>query len=213
MKSTCQTRERRPGSRGRLQVGRVGVFQTAAAASDSTPQPKGASGSELDPAREVLMESRTQLMNAVRGLSKAFAGRLQKRSTARFTAKLAGQVPEAIRGAVAPLLETIAHLNEQIRHYDQREEHMARERYPKYRLLEQVNGVGVHTALSFMLTIGDPERFEKSREVGSFLGMRPKKKDSGDESAAVGHHQSWRRVPAKNTGELRALHFGTDGEA
>jgi hypothetical protein len=89
-----------------------------------------------------------------------------------LTAKLAGQVPEAIRGAVAPLLETIDHLNEQIRYYDEMEEHIARERYPKYRLLDQVSGVGVHTALSFMPTIGDPERFQKNRMVGSFLGMR-----------------------------------------
>jgi transposase len=137
-------------------------------------------------AREVLVESRTQLINAVRGLSKAFAGRLDKCSTESFTAKQAGQVPEAIRGAVAPLLETIDHLNEQIRYYDQMEEQIARERYPKYRLLEQVNGVGVHTALSFMLTIGDPERFEKSREVGSYLGMRPRKQDSGESKPQLG---------------------------
>jgi transposase len=111
---------------------------------------------------------------------------LEKCSTESFTAKLAGQVPEAIGSAVAPLLETIDHLNEQIRYYDQMEEHIARERYPKYRLLEQVNGVGVHTALSFMLTIGDPERFEKSREVGSFLGMRPRKQDSGETKPQLG---------------------------
>jgi transposase len=65
-------------------------------------------------AREVLVESRTQLINAVRGISKAFAGRLERCATEAFTAKLAGQVPEAIRGAVAPLLETIDHLNDQI---------------------------------------------------------------------------------------------------
>ena len=63
---------------------------------------------------------------------------------------------------------------------DEMEEHIARKRYPKYWLLEQVNGVGVHTALSFMLTIGDPERFQTSRMVGSFLGMRPKQQESGE---------------------------------
>src|ERR1700722_15396354 len=118
--------------------------------------------------------------------TQAFAERLEKCVAEAFTAKLAGQVPEAIRGAVAPLLETIDHLNEQIRYYDQMEEQIARERYPKYRLLEQVNGVGVHTALSFMLTIGDPERFQKSRMVGSFLGMRPKKQDSGESKPQLG---------------------------
>jgi transposase len=137
-------------------------------------------------AREVLVESRTQMINAVRGISKSFAVRLEKCSSESFAAKLAGQIPEAIRGAVAPLLETIDHLNEQIRYYDEMEEHIARERYPKYWLLEQVNGVGVHTALSFMLTIGDPERFEKSRDVGAFFGMRPKQQDSGESKPQLG---------------------------
>lgn len=137
-------------------------------------------------AREVLVESRTQLINAVRGMSKAFGERLQKCAVETFTSKQAEQVPAAIRGAVAPLLETIDHLNEQIRYYDQMVEHMARQRYPRYWLLDQVDGVGVHTALSYMLTIGDPERFAKSREVGSFLGMRPKKKDSGESQPQLG---------------------------
>ena len=137
-------------------------------------------------AREVLVESRTQLLNAVRGISKAFGERLARCSAKAFTGKRAEQIPEAIRGAVAPLLETIDHLNEQIGYYDQMEEHIARERYPKYWLLDQVDGVGVHTALSFMLTIGDPERFQKSRMVGCFLGMRPKKKDSGESQPQLG---------------------------
>jgi transposase len=137
-------------------------------------------------AREVLVDSRTQLVNAVRGISKAFGERLAKCSTEAFTARLADQIPEAIRGAVAPLLETIDHLNEQIHYYDQMEEHLARERYEKYRLLTQVKGVGVHTALSFMLTIGEAERFEKSRMVGAFLGMRPKQKESGESKPQLG---------------------------
>ena len=87
---------------------------------------------------------------------------------------------------MAPLLETIDHLNEQIHYYDQMEEQIARERHPKYMLLEQVNGVGVHTALSYMLTIGDPERFQKSRMVGCFLGMRPRKQDSGESRPQLG---------------------------
>lgn len=137
-------------------------------------------------AREVLVESRTQLVNAVRGMSKAFGERLAKCSTESFTTRLAEQIPQAIRGAVAPLLETIDHLNEQIHYYDQMEAHIARERYEKHELLTQVEGVGVHTALSFMLTIGDAERFEKSRMVGAFLGMRPRKKDSGDSKPQLG---------------------------
>jgi len=131
-------------------------------------------------AREALVASRTQLVNTVRSLSKGFGVRLEKCSTESFTAKMADRIPAQIRGAVAPLLEIIDHLNEQISYYDQKEEHLARQQYPKYELLKKVNGVGVHTALSFMLTIGDAGRFEKSRQVGAFLGMRPRKQDSGE---------------------------------
>jgi transposase len=137
-------------------------------------------------AREGMVASRTQLINLVRGISKGFGERLGKCSTESFTSKRAAEIPEAIRGAVAPLLETIDHLNEQIRYYDQMEAHIAAKRYGKHWLLEQVNGVGVHTSLSFMLTIGDPERFAKSRTVGAFLGMRPRQKESGGSKPQLG---------------------------
>jgi transposase len=136
--------------------------------------------------REVLVEARTQVVNAVRAMSKAFGERLGKCSTEAFTARLADQVPAEIRGAVAPLLETIDHLNEQIDYFNRMEIQIARERYAKYWLLAQVDGVGVHTALAFLLTIGDPQRFEKSRMVGCFLGLRPKQKDSGESKPQLG---------------------------
>ena len=37
-----------------------------------------------------------------------------------------------------------------------------------------------------MLTIGDPGRFEKSRMVGCFLGLRPRQKDSGESNPQLG---------------------------
>jgi transposase len=137
-------------------------------------------------ARAALVESRTQIINTVRGISKSFGERLAKCSTESFTARRADQIPAAIRGAVAPLLEMLDQLNEKIAYYDQMMEHIARTRYPKYCLLNQVGGVGVHTALLYMLTIGDPERFQKSRLVGCFLGMRPRKHDSGDNKPQLG---------------------------
>lgn len=137
-------------------------------------------------AREVLVETRTRLINAVRGLSKSFGERLGKCSAEAFTAKQAERLAEPVRSAVAPLLENIDRLNEQVRYYDSMIEHIARTRYPKYWLLDQVNGVGVHTALAFMLTIGDEARFDKSRMVGAYLGMRPKQQDSGDNKPQLG---------------------------
>src|SRR5258708_9138984 len=47
-------------------------------------------------------------------------------------------------------------------------------------------GGGVQRALGYMFRMGDPNRFEKSRKVGAFLGMRPRKKDSGASQPQVG---------------------------
>ena len=56
---------------------------------------------------------------------------------------------------------------------------MCRERYPETGLLRQVAGVGPITALTFVLTIEEPSRFTRSRDVASYLGLRPKKRQSG----------------------------------
>ena len=52
-------------------------------------------------------------------------------------------------------------------------------------MLDQVDGVGVHAALSYMLTIGDRDDL-KSRLVGCFLGMRPKRQESGEQQPQLG---------------------------
>ena len=35
-------------------------------------------------------------------------------------------------------------------------------------------------ALTFVLTVEDPERFQKSRDVGCYIGLRPKRSESGE---------------------------------
>jgi transposase len=58
----------------------------------------------------------------------------------------------------------------------------AQTRYPQTALLTQVSGVGTLTAMAFVLTIEDPQRFARSRDVGCYLGLRPKQQDSGERS-------------------------------
>src|ERR1019366_9342966 len=127
-------------------------------------------------ARAGMVESRTALINAARGLSKSFGERLRKCDAKQVDRELAKDLPEALRAGVEPLLEEVATLTERIRAYDERIEGMARERYPEVALLRQVYGVGVLIALTFILTIDDRSRFPRSRDVGCYLGMRPKKK-------------------------------------
>jgi len=84
-----------------------------------------------------------------------------------------------LREALEPLLREVESLNERIKEYDRWIEKMAKETYPETELLKQVHGVGDLIALTYRLTIEDPHRFRKSREVGCFLGLRPGRRNSG----------------------------------
>jgi transposase len=60
------------------------------------------------------------------------------------------------------------------------------EEYPETELLRQVPGVGPLTALTFALTLEDPQRFEKSRSVGAYLGLVPGTDQSGEKDTQKG---------------------------
>jgi transposase len=130
-------------------------------------------------ARAQLVSVRTNLINCVRGMVKSVGGRLPSASAEYFAKKVREQLPACISGALEPLLKEIEHLTVQIREYDQRIEELANTKYPRTELMRQITGVGVVTSLAFALTIDDPNRFHKSRDVGSYLGLRPKQSDSG----------------------------------
>lgn len=152
--------------------------------------------------RNALVSARTQLVNSVRGMVKAVGGRLPSSTTAAFADRVLPQVPPALQKAVAPLLKSIRLLSEQIRYYDEQIKQLADKKYPETRLLRQVNGVGPLIALTYVLAIEDPSRFEHSRDVGAFLGLRPKQCDSGESSPQLGitkggnSHLRWLLVQA-----------------
>jgi len=129
---------------------------------------------------EALVSSRTQLVNHVRGAVKSFGARLPKCPAVSFHNKAPEHTPEALLAALGPILETIGSLTRRIREYDRRLEAIAKEHYPETELLRQVEGVGPLTALTFVLTVEDPHRFEKSRTVGAYLGLVPARDQSGD---------------------------------
>jgi transposase len=65
-------------------------------------------------------------------------------------------------------------------------EHLAETQYPEVTLLRKVPGVGPVTALTFVLTIGDAKRFARSRDVGCYLGLRPRQQQSGERDPQLG---------------------------
>jgi transposase len=131
--------------------------------------------------RDVLVRSRTQLINHVRGTVKSFGARLPKCSTESFHKKVTEALPCELAEALEGVVATIASLSVKIRDYDRRIEQVCKECYPQETgLLRQVAGVGALTSLTFVLTLEDPARFEKSRAVGACLGLVPGKDQSGE---------------------------------
>jgi transposase len=131
-------------------------------------------------ARAELVSARTALVNAARGLVKSYGERLPKCGTQQVSRELAAALSAELRDVLEPLFTEIESLNERIKEYDERMEKIAKEVYPEVSLLKQVKGVGTQIALTYVLTIEDPHRFLKSREVGCFLGLKPGRRNSGE---------------------------------
>jgi transposase len=130
--------------------------------------------------RQALVGCRTQLVNHVRGAVKSFGARLPKCPARSFHKRASEHIPEALLPALGPILEQIGSLTQRIRDYERQLETISKEHYPETELLRQVEGVGPLTALTFVLTLEDPYRFEKSRSVGAYLGLVPASDRSGD---------------------------------
>jgi transposase len=130
--------------------------------------------------RQALVDCRTQLVNHVRGTVKSFGARLPKCPARTFHKRAKEHIPEPLLPALVPILEQIGSLTERIRQYDRKLQEISEEHYPETKLLRQVEGIGPLTALTFVLTLEDPSRFEKSRSVGAYLGLVPATDRSGD---------------------------------
>jgi transposase len=130
-------------------------------------------------ARDALVATRTRLVNHVRGTVKAFGERLPRCSSESFAGKTRELVPVILKAALEPVYEALERINEQIGEQDEMIERVG-QKYPDVEVVSQITGVGILTALVFILTIEDKARFGKSRMVGAFLGLRSRKSASGD---------------------------------
>jgi transposase len=95
-------------------------------------------------------------------------------------------LPAGLAAALEPLLASVEEMTKKIQGYDKQLAEIARKEYPETALLEQVTGVGVLIALTFILTLDDGDRFQRSRDVGCFLGLRPKRHESGASQPQLG---------------------------
>lgn len=132
-------------------------------------------------ARHALVTQRTKLINCVRGLLKSFDVRLASCSADSFHKQARETIPEPMRAAIYPLLEMLEKTTDTIRKYDKQLEAIARQRYEaETAILRSVPGVGPLTSMAFILTIEDPGRIQRSRDVGAYVGLVPKRDQSGE---------------------------------
>ena len=129
--------------------------------------------------RAGLVGIRTQLINRVRGVAKALGHRLVTCAAETFPARVRAHPDGATLPGVEVLLALLEQLTATIRQFDRELTTLATTRYPVTQVLRQVPGVGPLTALTYVLTLEDPARFPRSRTVGAYLGLRPKRRDSG----------------------------------
>ena len=129
-------------------------------------------------ARAAVVRARTLLVNHVRGAVKSVGERLPRCSAASLPGHAAA-VPQELQASIEPILSVIAELNEQLRGYDRQLEALG-VRHAETAVLRQIAGVGPLTSLAYVLTLEDPARFRDSRRVGSYLGLTPGTRQSGD---------------------------------
>ena len=131
-------------------------------------------------ARDLIVRLRTAAVNAVRGLTKACGHRMPASTTSCFARRSLALMPPGLAQALGPVLEQIAEMTLKIKQYDRKIQELGQTEYPETQALLKVHGVGPITALTFVLTLGSKERFKQSRDVGCYLGLRPKRSQSGD---------------------------------
>jgi transposase len=164
-------------------------------------------------ARDALVQTRTKLINAVRGLLKAAGERTAKCSASSFHKTAPKAVSAEMRPAIQHLVMLIKQTTEAITAHDHMIEELAQKKYGEVKLLTGVAGVGTLTALAFVLTIGDRDRFAKSRDVGAYFGLVPRQQQSSSADPQL-------RISKAGDGLVRKLlvcsahyvlgHFGPD---
>jgi transposase len=132
--------------------------------------------------RDGLVRARSRLIATVRTVMKTAGHRMASCSADSFAHQAGDQIPREMKPLLAVLIAQIGSITEAIHSYDKQVEVLARDRYPETSLLKQVKGVGDLTALVFLLTLGNKQRFAKSRDVGPYLGLVPRQQESGERS-------------------------------
>jgi len=132
-------------------------------------------------ARKLVQSKLLDLENSLRGILRGFGLKVGKTTRTKF----AERIEELVKGH--PNLQTIgqallrvrAVLLAELNGFEKRVRAMSR-LHEKARLLMSTPAVGPIISLTFACAIDDPSRFSSSKQVGPYLGLTPKKYQSGE---------------------------------
>ena len=175
-KSLATHKTDRNDARGLAHLARTGFFKPVHVKSLSAHAVRS-----LIVARKKLVGQRVTLENQIRGLAVVFGVRLPRALTAAFIDQalkasegVAG-LSVAMRGLIAArtaVMTAVAAIDADIRR-------MTRASGACRRLMT-IPGVGQLTALAFVSAIDDPSRIRRSRDIGAYLGLVPRRYQSGE---------------------------------
>lgn len=97
-----------------------------------------------------------------------------------------GEDGSGLLKAIEPVLGSIEAINCSIGELDSQIEQLATGKYTEAARLRQVPGVGPVTSLAFVLAIEDPSRIATTRDIGAYLGLVPRRDQSGDSDKSLG---------------------------
>ncbi len=138
-------------------------------------------------ARSQLVSQRQKTANTIRGLLKTFGLVIARGSKGPFPVRVREQIAgnDVLAAIVEPLLVVWHALREQIAVLDSQVLARARADVAARRLMT-IPGVGVVVALTYTAVIDDPARFRRSASVGAYIGLTPRRYQSGEVDRA-GH--------------------------
>jgi transposase len=131
--------------------------------------------------RALLVKMKRDLENQIRGLLKNLGlviGRAKMNTYAERAVELIEDKPE-LAAVVEPLLKVREAVERQIADLDRKVMRLARSDAQVRRFMT-TPGIGPITALCYLATIDDPTRFNKSRNVGAYLGLTTRRYASGE---------------------------------
>jgi transposase len=166
----------RNDARGLAQIVRTGRYREVAVKSVDSQLVRS-----LLTSRVQLVRMRVDLANQIRGVLKPFgliAGKGGGRAFAeRVRSLVAGGPLEPVAEALLAAWEAIGG---QVAALSRRLVAMARQDQAVRRLMT-APGVGTLVALAYVSVVDDPQRFSRSSSVGAYLGLTPRRYQSGEE--------------------------------